>query len=393
MSRSRSSRMAAILCAAAFCGVVSVASLGRGVDQKPPAQPKQAVVPGSRAQGAPAAGRGAGQAQPPHAQTADALAKRSGCFRCHGVEKGTSGPAFQDIAARYRNDAREFDLRFLSVAAAKDLPGERKSTVIVARVGDELHIRIFDAAGRTVVDKAEAKLAKGAELTALKEVLKGDRLPEGAGLPAAERRTIIERASSIAGYNRASAREALVETVKKGGKGNWTNTSHGVPMPPFAGRLSDAEIRRLVDWVLRPTGSVELRILKMGLGSGTVTSNPPGIDCGSDCGEAYARGATVTLTRQRRRVNDGTARVLEERGGVATPSPRVRPRVRGSAPRAVGEQRVSRRWCDWPHPGVGRVAGGDSTLRVTAAERLTSPIPLSEVGLLPRIGRSRFQFC
>jgi hypothetical protein len=31
-------------------------------------------------------------------------------------------------------------------------------------------------------------------------------------------------------------------------------------------------------------------------GSGTVTSDPDGINCGSDCDEAYAQGTTVTLT-------------------------------------------------------------------------------------------------
>lgn len=31
-------------------------------------------------------------------------------------------------------------------------------------------------------------------------------------------------------------------------------------------------------------------------GSGTVTSSPAGINCGSDCGETYANGTTVTLT-------------------------------------------------------------------------------------------------
>lgn len=46
------------------------------------------------------------------------------------------------------------------------------------------------------------------------------------------------------------ARNALIETVKNGGKGNWTEISRGVPMPPFSS-LSDPEIERLVDWVLR----------------------------------------------------------------------------------------------------------------------------------------------
>jgi cytochrome c len=47
----------------------------------------------------------------------------------------------------------------------------------------------------------------------------------------------------------ARARATLIEKVKNGGKGNWTELTKGVPMPPHR-RLSDAEIERLVDWVL-----------------------------------------------------------------------------------------------------------------------------------------------
>lgn len=46
------------------------------------------------------------------------------------------------------------------------------------------------------------------------------------------------------------AREALIQTVKNGGKGNWTEVTGGVLMPPYSPRLSAAEIEQLVDWVL-----------------------------------------------------------------------------------------------------------------------------------------------
>jgi cytochrome c len=48
----------------------------------------------------------------------------------------------------------------------------------------------------------------------------------------------------------AKARTALIEKVSKGGKGNWTEISRGIPMPPHSKILSSAEISRLVDWIL-----------------------------------------------------------------------------------------------------------------------------------------------
>ena len=44
------------------------------------------------------------------------------------------------------------------------------------------------------------------------------------------------------------------------------------------------------------TPGLILSVIKTGSGSGTVSSNPQGIDCGVDCFEAYATGTIVTLT-------------------------------------------------------------------------------------------------
>ncbi|MBI4638792.1 MAG: S8 family serine peptidase [Candidatus Rokubacteria bacterium] len=55
-------------------------------------------------------------------------------------------------------------------------------------------------------------------------------------------------------------------------------------------------------WTLRIFGTATavstttLAVTKAGFGSGTVTSDPMGIDCGSDCFEAYTSGTMVTLT-------------------------------------------------------------------------------------------------
>jgi hypothetical protein len=42
--------------------------------------------------------------------------------------------------------------------------------------------------------------------------------------------------------------------------------------------------------------NLSLVVTRTGTGSGTVTSDLPGIDCGTDCSETYAANSTVTLT-------------------------------------------------------------------------------------------------
>ncbi len=80
------------------------------------------------------------------------LAKKSGCLACHSVEKKVVGPAWKDVAAKYKGDA--------------------------------------------------------------------------------------------------GARDMLITKVKKGGKGNWTEVTGGVPMPPYSPRVADADIETMVDFVL-----------------------------------------------------------------------------------------------------------------------------------------------
>ncbi|MET0356622.1 MAG: hypothetical protein ABW044_07565 [Cellvibrio sp.] len=42
--------------------------------------------------------------------------------------------------------------------------------------------------------------------------------------------------------------------------------------------------------------AAELKVLRMGLGTGTITSNPAGINCAADCAENYGAATSVTLT-------------------------------------------------------------------------------------------------
>ena len=47
-------------------------------------------------------------APPAHAADADAaqaLARQNGCFKCHGVDKAKDGPAWKEVAAKYKGKA------------------------------------------------------------------------------------------------------------------------------------------------------------------------------------------------------------------------------------------------------------------------------------------------
>lgn len=47
-----------------------------------------------------------------------------------------------------------------------------------------------------------------------------------------------------------NARPALIDKVKNGGDGNWSDVTQGVAMPPYAPRVSDKHVAQLVDFIL-----------------------------------------------------------------------------------------------------------------------------------------------
>src|SRR2546430_1727027 len=74
-----------------------------------------------------------------------------------GAVKTTLSMAIDpDVVSSY--PSYEWDLHLMCVAATKDLLDVGRNLVIVALVGAHLHIRIFDASGKKVVDKAESEL-------------------------------------------------------------------------------------------------------------------------------------------------------------------------------------------------------------------------------------------
>ncbi|HWU83326.1 MAG TPA: c-type cytochrome [Methylophilaceae bacterium] len=46
----------------------------------------------------------AGQASAADAKAAEALAQKNGCLACHSVANKVVGPAYKDVAAKYRGD-------------------------------------------------------------------------------------------------------------------------------------------------------------------------------------------------------------------------------------------------------------------------------------------------
>lgn len=44
------------------------------------------------------------QSQAADAKAAEAMAQKSGCLACHAVQNKVVGPAYKDVAAKYKND-------------------------------------------------------------------------------------------------------------------------------------------------------------------------------------------------------------------------------------------------------------------------------------------------
>lgn len=78
------------------------------------------------------------------------------------------------------------------------------------------------------------------------------------------------------------------------------DASLGKALIAYSGQPSSTAPNNLVNYYARPwfvnNPAVELTVARDGTGSGTVTSNPAGIDCGSTCAFSFDSGAPVTIT-------------------------------------------------------------------------------------------------
>jgi len=51
-------------------------------------------------------------------------------------------------------------------------------------------------------------------------------------------------------HNKTDAKSLLITKIKKGGRGNWGETTGNAAMPPYSPRVSDENIEILVDFIL-----------------------------------------------------------------------------------------------------------------------------------------------
>jgi len=45
-------------------------------------------------------------------------------------------------------------------------------------------------------------------------------------------------------------RDRILNSIKKGSRGNWASVTGGVPMPPYSPRVTDANIEKLADFIM-----------------------------------------------------------------------------------------------------------------------------------------------
>ncbi len=111
------------------------------------------------------------------------------CRKCHAM--------FFDGYADKGVCPRE-DLRLLAVSKPAELVKEGRDLVVLALVGTQLHVRIFDSGGNMVVDKTEDELVRGETLIELKKRLASTS--DYSLLLKESRQKIIRETASIAGH-------------------------------------------------------------------------------------------------------------------------------------------------------------------------------------------------
>ena len=121
------------------------------------------------------------------------------------------------IKGNYYKRDEVYGLKLISVSALKDIVDKGTSLVVVALVGEILHIRIFDDIGKRVIDKQESQLTVGDGFMELRQRLKP--FPNESDLSLGKQQEIIKLATSAAGYTRklsAKEQRSAVSQVVQG---------------------------------------------------------------------------------------------------------------------------------------------------------------------------------
>lgn len=106
-----------------------------------------------------------------------------------------------------------YDLRLMSATEPDGLVGRGRSLVIVALINALLHIRIFDASGKKVVDKAESELLSGEALIFLRQRL--NPLPDESDLSQEDKQEIIKNATSSAGHTPPNSTSPVANLISE----------------------------------------------------------------------------------------------------------------------------------------------------------------------------------
>ena len=118
----------------------------------------------------------------------------------------------------------------------------------------------------------------------------------GAGVASAKLVVTIPRQGATGTVTLASATAAADGTygtkLAPGSYSATLNKTGYLPQPPIPFTVVATTMTQ--HFAMAPP--TPLTVTKAGPGSGTVTSSPAGISCGTDCGQDYARGTQVTLT-------------------------------------------------------------------------------------------------
>jgi cytochrome c len=84
-----------------------------------------------------------GTAQAMDAEAAQALARQNNCFKCHSVEKKKDGPAYKEVAAKYKGkaDAQERLVKHLTTGEKAKFPDGHEEEHKIIKAKDPADIK------------------------------------------------------------------------------------------------------------------------------------------------------------------------------------------------------------------------------------------------------------